>query len=232
MEQFGRKVGFSVSLCIIYLATLAGCGVNTIISAYAQPEVGAKKRFVLQGPDPRLPGGDPAWPRYSQILTRALEVKGFVPDAASPDLVIRVSYGEGNTQTSTTTTSTPTMGITGSSVQTVVTSDPFNASAPPTFTTVITPTIGAVGTTETSSTSTSSLYTIQVEALDAASLVAGKPMVLWRTHARSRAPDANLDIFFPYIVAAMEDYFGASLEGPVVVTKRFEDPEVVRLGKR
>jgi len=57
-------------------------------------------------------------------------------------------------------------------------------------------------------------------------------MVLWRTHARSRAPDANLDIFFPYIVAAMEDYFGASLEGPVVVTKRFEDPEVVRLGKR
>src|SRR5438874_12965091 len=98
MERFGRKVRFSASPCIIYLATLAGCGVNTMISAFAQPEGGEK--------------------------------------------------------------------------------------------------------------------------------------VLWRTHGRGRAADANPEHFFPYIVAAMEDYFGASLDDPVVVTKHFEDPEVVRLGNR
>jgi hypothetical protein len=163
---------------------LAGCVVPTTISAYAQPGAEAKKRFVLQGPDPRLPGGDPAWPRYARVLTRALEAKGFVPDVASPDLVIRVSYRVGDTQTFTTMTSTPTMGVTGSSVETVVSTDPFNPSAPSTFTTVVTPTMGVVGTTQSSSTSSSSLHTIQLEALDAPSLAAGKPVVLWRTHAQ------------------------------------------------
>ena len=234
MEPFGRKVGLGASLCIICLVTLAGCfprRVDTAVSAYAQPEVGAKKRFVLQGPDPRLPGGDPAWPTYAQILTRALEAKGFVPDAASPDLVIRVSYRVGDTQTWTTTTSTPIMGVTGSQTQTVVTTDPFNPSAPPIVTTVSTPTTGVVGTSESSSTSSSSLRTIQVEALDAASLVAGKPAVLWRTHARSRGAEDDLARSFPFMVAAMEDYFGASLADSVVVKKSFDDPEAVRLGK-
>ncbi len=234
MDRFGRKFGFCAGLCIVCLATLAGCfprRVDTAVSAYAQPEIGAKTRFVLQGPDPRLPGGDPAWPTYAQILTRALEAKGFVPDAASPDLVIRVSYRVGDTQTWTTTTSTPIIGVTGSQTQTVVTSDPFNPSALPIVTTVSTPTMGVVGTSESSSTSSSSLRTIQVEALDAASLAAGKPAVLWRTHARSRGTDDNLDKIFPFMVAAMEDYFGTSLADSVVVKKSFDDPEAIRLGK-
>ena len=234
MKRFGRKVGFGASLCVVCLVTLAACimaRVDTAVSAYAQPEVGAKKRFVLQGPDPRLPGGDPAWPTYAQILTRALEAKGFVPDAASPDLVIRVSYRVGDTQTWVTTTSTPIMGVTGSQTQTVVTSDPFNPSAPPIITTVSTPTMGVVGTSESSSTSSSSLRTIQVEALDAASLAAGKPAVLWRTHARSRGTEDNLARIFPFMVAAMENYFGASLADSVEVRKFFDDPEAIRLGK-
>src|SRR5712675_201054 len=91
MKRANRKVVSGASLCILCLVILAGCfprRVDTAISAYAQQELGAKKRFVLQGPDPRLPGGDPAWPTYAKILTRALEAKGFVPDAGSPDLII------------------------------------------------------------------------------------------------------------------------------------------------
>jgi len=231
MKLLNRKVAFGTSLCILCIVILAGCAVNTTISAYAQPGGEVKKRFVVQGPDPRLPGGDPAWPRYAQILTRALESKGFVPDAASPELVIRVSYRVGDTQTFTTTTSTPIIGVTGSRTQTVVTSDPFNASAPPTYTTVITPTTGVVGTTESSSTSSTNLRTIQVEALDTTSLAAGKPMVLWRTHARNRGAGDTLDRIFPFMVAAMEDYFGVSLEDSIEVTKAIDDPEAIRLGK-
>lgn len=232
MERFDRKLGFGASLCIICLAILTGCAVTTEISAYAQPEVGAKKRFVLQGPDPRLPGGDPAWPRYAQIVTRALEVKGFVPDAKSPDLVIRVSYRVGDTQTYTTTTSTPITGVTGTQTETIVTPNPSNASAPWTYTTVTTPTTGVVGTSESSSTSSSSLRTIQVEALDAASLADGKPAVLWRTHARSRGAGDTLDRIFPFMMASMEDYFGASLDDSIEVKKSLDDPEVVRLRTR
>jgi len=235
MKRANRKVVSGASLCILCLVILAGCfprRVDTAISAYAQQELGAKKRFVLQGPDPRLPGGDPAWPTYAKILTRALEAKGFVPDAGSPDLIIRVSYRVGDTQTWTSTTSTPIMGVTGSQTQTVVSSDPFNPSALPIVTTVSTPTMGVVGTSESSSTSSSSLRTIQVEALDAASLAAGKPAVLWRTHGRSRGTDDDLAEVFPFMVAAMEDYFGASLADSVEVTKSSDDPEAIRLGKR
>jgi hypothetical protein len=232
MERFDRKLGFGASLCIICLAILTGCAVNIEISAHAQPEVGAKKRFVLQGPDPRQPGGDPAWPRYAQIVTRALEVKGFVNDTASPDLVIRVSYRIGDTQTYTTTTSTPIMGVTGTQTETVVTPNLSNASAPWIYTTVTTPAMGVVGTSQSSSTSSTSLRTIQVEALDAASLATGRPAVLWRTHARNRGVDDTLDRIFPFMIASMEDYFGASLDGSVAVRKSRDDPEVTRLSKR
>jgi len=64
--------------------------------------------------------------------------------------------------------------------------------------------------------------------LDAASLAAGKPAVLWRTHGRSRGTEDDLAEIFPFMVAAMEDYFGASLVDPVVVKKLSDDPEGTR----
>lgn len=181
MERLNRNAGMGISLCILCLVILAGCATSIEISAYAQPGSVVNKRFALQGPDPGLPGGDPAWPRYAQILSRALEVKGFVPDTTSPDLVIRVSY--------------------------------------------------SVSGTVSDSTGTSSLYTIQVEALDAASLAAGKPAVLWRTHARQRG-GYGMDRMFPIMVSAMEDYFGVSLDAFVDVSMPFDDPEAARLEKR
>ncbi len=81
--------------------------VDVGITAYAQPELPPGKQFVLQGPDPRYPGGDPSWPAYARILTKALEAQGFVPVASSPDLIIRVTYRVGDTLTSVSTTTTP-----------------------------------------------------------------------------------------------------------------------------
>jgi len=78
------------------------------ITAYAQSDLPPGKQFVLQGPDPRYPGGDPSWPAYARILTKALEAKGLVPVASSPDLIIRVTYRVGDTLTSVSTTTTPT----------------------------------------------------------------------------------------------------------------------------
>jgi hypothetical protein len=82
--------------------------VDVGITAYAQSELPPGKQFVLQGPDPRYPGGDPSWPAYARILTKALEAKGFVPAASSPDLIIRVTYRVGDTLTSVSTMTTPT----------------------------------------------------------------------------------------------------------------------------
>src|SRR5260370_13883385 len=87
----------------------AGIGrVDVGITDCAQSELPPGKQFVLQGPDPRYPGGDPSWPAYARILTKALEAKGFVPVASSPDLIIRVTYRVGDTLTSVSTTTTPT----------------------------------------------------------------------------------------------------------------------------
>ena len=100
---------------------------------------------------------------------------------------------------------------------------------PPTVTTITTPITGVVGTTESTSVSSSSLCTIQIEALSAASLAAGSPTIVWSTHARSRGTSDNLANVFPYMAAAMEDYFGVSAPEQVDVVKLYDDPEVLRL---
>jgi hypothetical protein len=98
-----------VSMFVTIGHIIAAIGrVDVGITAYAQPELPPGKQFVLQGPDPRYPGGDPSWPAYARILTRALEAKGFVPVASAPDLIIRVTYRVGDTLTSVSTTTTPT----------------------------------------------------------------------------------------------------------------------------
>ena len=98
-----------VSMFVTIGHIIAAIGrVDVGITAYAQPELPPGKQFVLQGPDPRYPGGDPSWPAYARILTRALEAKGFVPAASAPDLIIRVTYRVGDTLTSVSTTTTPT----------------------------------------------------------------------------------------------------------------------------
>jgi hypothetical protein len=100
-----------ISMFVMIGHTIATIGrVDVGITAYAQSEPPPGKQFVLQGPDPRYPGGDPSWPAYARILTKALEAKGFVPVASSPDLIIRVSYRVGDTLTSVSTTATPTKG--------------------------------------------------------------------------------------------------------------------------
>lgn len=98
-----------ISFFVILAQNIAAIGrVDVGITAYAQSEPRSGKQFVLQGPDPRYPGGDPSWPVYARILTKALEAKGFVPVTSSPDLIIRVSYQVGDTLTSVSTTTTPT----------------------------------------------------------------------------------------------------------------------------
>src|SRR4029077_18668709 len=105
----GAAVAISVAWFIATLALLVNNigRVDVGITAYAQSEPPPGKQFVLQGPDPRYPGGDPSWPAYARILTKALEAEGFVPVASSPDLIIRVSYRVGDTLTSVSTTTTP-----------------------------------------------------------------------------------------------------------------------------
>jgi hypothetical protein len=72
------------------------------------------------------------------------------------------------------------------------------------------------------------LSTIRVEALDGASYADGKPLVVWSTLAGTRNT-LPLEKSFPYIVAAMEDYFGASIPKEVQVLKDYNDPSVARL---
>lgn len=190
---------------LLLLTIMAGCvpPVTTGITAYAQADAAARKRFVLHGPDPRFPGGDPRWPVFSRILTKALVAKGYVPDAAAPELLIRVSYRAGDTQTYTATTVTPA---------------PTGADGVP---------VGLP--TESTSTSENTMRAIELEALDPASVQAGKPLVLWRTHAISRGWEADLAQVFPTMVATMEDYFASTVTTRVQVTKWKSDPESQRL---
>src|SRR5882672_2285957 len=106
----GTAIAVTLAMWIGFLGFGAAARgrVDIGITAYAQAELPPGKQFVLQGPDPRYPGGDPSWPAYARILTRALEGKGFVPAASSPDLIVRVTYRVGDTLTSVSTTTTPT----------------------------------------------------------------------------------------------------------------------------
>jgi hypothetical protein len=170
--------------------------VDVGITAYAQSDPSPGKQFVLQGPDPRFPGGDPSWPAYARILTKALEAKGFVSVTSSPDLIVRVSYRVGDTQKSVSTTTTPTKDG---------------------------------GSTDSTTVTTTNLRTVQIEALDAASVAAGKSTVVWSVHAQSRGTGDDLARVFPVMVAAMESYVGVTAEQEVKVSKYDSDPEVTRL---
>jgi len=220
----------SLASLFYFIQQVAAPELTTGITAYAQSDGAGGRRFLLEGPDPRLPGGGPSWPMYSRILTRALEGKGYVPDGSSPELVIRVRYRVGDTQVWTTTTSTPITGITGTETHTIVVpgADPSGA---PTVVTTTTPVMGVVGTSESSSVSSTSMRIIQVEAMDAGSYAAGKPAVVWSVRARSRGAEDNLEKVFPVMVAAMEDYFGVTATREVRVTKGYDDAEVSRLGQ-
>ena len=106
----GAAIALSIALFIGILAHNidAASRVDVGITAFTQSEPAPGKQFVLQGPDPRYPGGDPSWPAYARILTKAFEAKGLIPVASSPDLIIRVSYRVGDTLTSVSTTTTTT----------------------------------------------------------------------------------------------------------------------------
>jgi hypothetical protein len=79
---------------------------NTGVTAYARPDSSSLKRFALQGPDPAQLGGDPRWPVFSRMLERALVAKGYALDPTAPELIIRVTYRVGDSQTYTSTTTT------------------------------------------------------------------------------------------------------------------------------
>jgi hypothetical protein len=85
------------------------------------------------------------------------------------------------------------------------------------------------GSTDSTTVTTTNLRTIQIEALDAASVAAGKSTVVWSIRAQSRGTGDSLAKVFPVMVAAMEDYVGAIAEQEVRVSKYDSDPEVVRL---
>lgn len=95
-------------LWVVGLVGLLGCmrSFETGVTAYARPDTSHLKRFVLQGPEPGQVGGDPRWPVFSAMLTRALVAKGYVPDMKAPELLIRVTYRVGDTQTYTYTDTT------------------------------------------------------------------------------------------------------------------------------
>jgi hypothetical protein len=205
--------------------------VQTQVDAYSTPEAAASKVFVLQGPDPGEPDGDPQYPVFARCLTLALAAKGYLPASpgAKPALVIRLSYGVGEPIMETIVSSTPVMGPSGTEVQTVVTTDPFNPTAPPMVTTVSVPAMGSVGTVDTTTFITTFKRTIQVEALEAATSDGRPPRVLWRTHAASRGSEEDLGAVFPYMMAAMGNYFGVTTPQTVTLVTYRGDPEVERL---
>jgi len=135
----------------------------------------------------------------------------------------------GEPVTETSVSSTPVMGYSGTDVQTVVTTDPFNPTAPPVVTTVSTPVMGVVGTVDTITSITTFNRTIKVEAREAATSDGGMPKVLWRTHASSRGMEEDLATVFPYMMAAMGSYFGVTAPKTVTVVTYRGDLEVERL---
>lgn len=104
---------------VVGMVGLVGCmrTFTTGVTAYAKPDSSHLKRFLLQGPEPDRVGGDPRWPVFSGMLTRALVAKGFVPAKDAPELLIRVTYRVGDTQTYTyTETTTNADGTSGPSI--------------------------------------------------------------------------------------------------------------------
>lgn len=71
----------------------------TGVSAYAPADPVPFTRYALEGPDPRRPGGDPRWPVRAAMVVKSLAVRGYTRDEASPEFVLRVSYGSGETRT-------------------------------------------------------------------------------------------------------------------------------------
>lgn len=90
---------------------------------------------------------------------------------------------------------------------------------------------GTPGPTTTSSYETAT-YSVQLVALDPASLSTRAPVILWRTHAEMRGATADMAEMFPYLVASMKNYFGVTVPEKVTVVKSKNDLEVGFLKER
>ncbi len=80
----------------LLLAMTACARLDTGVTAYAVSRAPLPKRYTLQGPEPSRPGGDPRWPVFAAMVTKALATEGFVQDEAAPEFILQVSYGSGN----------------------------------------------------------------------------------------------------------------------------------------
>ncbi len=226
------RSGFLVAVIMVAILLVAGCAAlgpqfHVSVDALRDAQAPEKRTYVLYPGLKDVDANDLQFREFAVYVHRALQTKGFVPaqDGGPADVVIFVSYGIGDPQT--TYYSYPIFGKVGGGTST------FSAStygsggyAHTTGTVTASPRFGVVGTGVGAR--TEFFRWAVVEAVDVDAFVKTQQVVqLWRTTMTSSGSSGDLRLVFPIMVAAAQPYIATNTGQQVRRILNEASPEVV-----
>jgi hypothetical protein len=181
--------------------------------------------YVLFSANPGIKVTDLEFIEYVDYIDSALKSRGFtkVHDLSEASLVIGVSYGigdpESSTQSSSYTYTPPKKDDDG--------------NKPTGFWDGFAKGIGSTSSKHTSTTTTTTYHRFLVlEAFDCqVSNQKNQLVPVWKNTVASRGTTGDLRVVFPYLVAASVDYLGKNTKKEITVSIRAGDPTVKSLRK-
>lgn len=216
----------------VFLLT-PGCAVRQFhvnVNALRDSHAPEKRTYVLYPGLKDVEPTDLQFKEFAGYVDRALQPKGFAPgrEGSRPDIVIFLSYGIGDPQT--TYYSYPIFGQIGGGTST------FSAStygsggyAQTTGTVTSSPRYGVVGTGTGSRTEFFRWAALEAVDVDAF-LKTQKVVQLWRTTMTSSGSSGDLRLVFPVMVAAGQSYIATNTRQQVrrVLAERSREVVAIR----
>ena len=223
-----------VRVCLVSL--LVGCTAastrepnaryKVTVDGLADARAAGKRTYYLYPGSKDVSPNDLQFREFASYVHGALRLRGFLPsqDGTSADIVVFLSYGIGEPQT--TYYSYPVFGTVGGQTSTFTASTYGSGGSAHTTGSVSTPARrGVVGTGVGSATS----YTrwTRLEAVDVAAFMESQQVIpLWQTTAISSGSSGDLRRAFPVMVAAMAPHLASNTERQRRVTLRESSKKV------
>jgi hypothetical protein len=230
-RQTFKILTMAVALALVAAAGCASLGQRFYVdvSALQDPRLPEKRTYVIY---PGLQAVDPADLQFREFagqLDRVLLAKGFRPAApdARPDLLVLMSYGIGEPQTSYY--SYPVFGRISGGTSTFTASTFGSGGSAQTTGTVTSPTRHGVVATRTVARKEFQRWAA-IEAVDVETFIKTQKIAqAWRTEMSSSGSSGDLRRVFPVMLAAGQPYIGAKTRQQVRRVLKDDSPEVVAI---
>lgn len=231
---------FQASLLICALL-LAGCATRpkvsltkVAISSFAEPNsIAPGQKYSIYPSMEGVDASDPMFREVAAFVEKALLAKGLVraPSGTGVNIIVGVSYLQGDPLALQSSYTRPVMGVTGGGVSTFNATTTSPGGTTSTRGSVSTPLqFGVTGYTSGTTTKYLSLKQLRIQAHDLSNYGSNKEIKnQWEVTAKIADSSFDLRAAIPILVAASQDYIGRSSRRVVDVEIRSDSETLRRL---